>query len=59
MVDQSVKQGKLGRCTSPMMELVIEGKVAASLESPQVARGFRKIKASARQKPWRWLTQRW
>jgi hypothetical protein len=59
MVDQSVKQGKVGRCTSPIMELVIKGKVRASLDSPQVARGFRKTNASARQKVWRWLTQRW
>ena len=59
MVDQSVKQGKVGRCTSPIMELVIEGKIPASLASPQVAHGFRKTIASARQKVWRWLTQRW
>ena len=59
MVDQSVKQGKVGRCTSPIMELVIEGKVRASLDAPQVAQGFRKTIASARQKFWRWLTQRW
>jgi hypothetical protein len=59
MVDQSVKQGKVGRCTSPIMELVIEGKVPANLDNPQVAQGFRKTKASARQKVWRWLTQWW
>jgi hypothetical protein len=41
------------------MELVIEGKVRASLDTPQVAQGFRKTFASARQKVWRWLTQRW
>jgi hypothetical protein len=58
MVDQTVMQGNVGRCTSLIMLLENEGKVVASLWRPQEAAGFRNSEAIARQKLWRFVTQR-
>ena len=58
MIDQADEQGRAGRCQDLIMELAAEGKVPASLCSPQLILGCRKTTASTRLDLCRCETQR-